>query len=89
MHKRTNGAYKTLGEFRLLAIDILTNFTEVPDRAILFTNPAGTLNMNWKTLEEEADIIREKEENLKISRVKEVKELKIRLSELEALGIKL
>ena len=80
-------APKTLGEFRELAIDILKNNTDIPDRATLFTNPAGYFNINWQSQEDmEADLADESK-MLLLSRQKEAKELLVRLEELKELGI--
>jgi hypothetical protein len=77
----------TLGEWRALAIVILKEHTDIPDRATLFTNRAGALNVNWKSLEAEALELKESEERLRKTRVIEAKAISERLKELKELGI--
>ena len=77
----------TLGEFRALAIDILKNYTHIPDRATLFINEAGTFNVNYRSLADMGLMAEDEAKRLLQQRQREALELKARLLELETLGL--
>ena len=86
----TNTKFKApenLGEFRAMAIDILKNYTHIPDRATLFTNSAGQFNINYRSIEDMELMAADKAKRLLELRQHEAEKLKARLLELETLGL--
>jgi hypothetical protein len=78
---------KTMGELRIVALTILKEFDEVPDRASVFINGANQMNFNWYSVEDMETHSKALTERIVADRKQEALELKARLLELETLGL--